>query len=67
MPADRPHDEQRTTAAVLAASSWPAVVEPVFPATGWAERLEHAAALDGGAWAAWCDGRAAEHVAVIRL
>ncbi|GAA3540420.1 glycosyltransferase [Aeromicrobium flavum] len=65
VPADRPHDEQRTTAAVLAATHWPAVVEPVFPDTGWAERLDRAAALDGGAWAAWCDGRAAERFAEV--
>jgi hypothetical protein len=65
VPASRPHDEQGTTARVLASGRWPAVVEPVFPATGWAERLERAAGLNGREWAAWCDGRAAERFAEV--
>lgn len=65
IPADRPHDEQRTTASVLAGETWPALVEPEFPATGWAERLERAARLDGRGWARWCDGDAPERFAAL--
>lgn len=67
VPADRPHDEQRTTAAVLRGSSWPALVERRFPADGWAERLERVAAYDGSAWARWVDGAAAERFAQVVL
>jgi hypothetical protein len=31
--------------------------------TGWAERLAEVAALDGRAWADWCDGHAANRLA----
>ncbi|SKB09044.1 glycosyltransferase [Aeromicrobium choanae] len=65
VPADRPHDEQRTTARALAAGPWPVVVEPEFPATGWADRLERAAGLDGSVWSRWCDGRAPERFAAL--
>ncbi|MET1133179.1 MAG: glycosyltransferase [Aeromicrobium sp.] len=65
IPADRPHDEQRTTARALAAGAWPVLVEPEFPTTGWAERLERAAGLDGARWARWCDGRAPERFATL--
>lgn len=65
IPADRPHDEQRSTASVLAGETWPALVEPEFPATGWAERLERAAGLDGSRWARWCDGHAPERFAAL--
>ncbi len=63
VPQERPHAEQATTASVLAGGDWPVVVEPVAPTDGWAERLEHAAALDGSAWSRWCDGHAAERFA----
>lgn len=63
LPQRRPHDEQATTAAVLADGGWPVVVEPTWPAGGWAVRLERAAALDGTRWSAWCDGKAASRFA----
>jgi hypothetical protein len=63
IPAERPHDEQRTTARVLSTGDWPVVVEPEFPMYGWAERLVTARQLDGGRWSSWCDGKAAERIA----
>jgi hypothetical protein len=63
VPQQRPHAEQTTTATVLAEGDWPVVVEPTFPGDGWADRLDRAAALDGSAWARWCDGHAAERFA----
>ena len=62
VPADRPHDEQRTTARVLAAGPWPVVVEHEFPLWGWAERLGSARRLDGALWSGWCDGKAADRI-----
>lgn len=59
IPAQRPHDEQATTAAVLEAGPWPALVLPSFPNTGWPQLLEQAAVMDGNDWHDWCDGRAA--------
>jgi hypothetical protein len=59
IPAARPHDEQVTTARVLACEDVPAVVRGAFPERGWADLLDRAAALDGNRWHAWCDGRAA--------
>lgn len=59
VPGGRPHDEQRTTASVLASGPWPVEVEQAFPTSGWAERLAAVAAQDGSAWQSWCDGRAA--------
>lgn len=58
VPQDRPHDEQRTTAGVLARGGWPAVVHEHWPDVGWDARLARASALDGGRWGSWCDGRA---------
>ena len=63
VPAPRPFDEQQTTGRALAAGPWPCRVEGHFPATGWSARLAEVAALDGQAWAGWCDGRAAERLA----
>lgn len=65
IPQDRPHAEQRTTAGVLDAGPWPAIARSSFPATGWAELLEQARALDGSAWAGWCDGGAAARAAEV--
>ncbi|MFL6109715.1 MAG: glycosyltransferase [Marmoricola sp.] len=62
---DRPHDEQRTTAAVLAAGPWPVEVEDTFPGDGWTDRLERVAALDGTAWQGWCDGLEADRFAAL--
>jgi len=65
VPQDRPHHEQVTTASVLRNGDWPVEVEGRFPTEGWAARLAAVAALDGGRWAAWCDGRAAERFAAV--
>jgi hypothetical protein len=65
LPQDRPHDEQRTTARVLADGPWPVVVEHAFPAGGWPERLRTAAALDGTTWDGWCDGLAVQRFATL--
>jgi predicted glycosyltransferase len=63
IPAQRPFDEQHTTASALAAGPWPALVLPAFPETGWPDLLERAAALDGSRWDRWCDGLAARRFA----
>ena len=55
VPAERPFDEQRTTASVLS-DGWPAVVCDEVPTTGWRELLHRALDLDGEAWERWCDG-----------
>lgn len=65
IPQERPHDEQRCTAAVLDDERWPALVQPQWPTTGWPALLERAAALDAGAWHAWNDGRGAERAAAV--
>jgi hypothetical protein len=61
VPQDRPHDEQRVTAGFLRAPAWPAVVEDAVAA----DHLDAARALDGSAWAGWCDGRAADRFAEV--
>jgi hypothetical protein len=67
LPQSRPHDEQRTTAEVLA-GGWPALVHHRWPAAGeWADVLERAAALDPARWSGWCDGRAADRFADVVL
>lgn len=58
VPQDRPHDEQRSTADVLARGGWPVVVREQWPDVAWGARLDRAAALDGELWESWCDGRA---------
>ncbi len=65
IPAERPHDEQATTAAVLAAGGWPALVTPTFPDSGWPQLLARAAGLDGRRWRGWCDGAAAQRFAEV--
>lgn len=62
VPAARPFDEQGATGRALATGEWPARVEKHFPRTGWSERLEHVAALDGRQWRRWCDGHAADRM-----
>ncbi|MCW2796842.1 glycosyltransferase [Nocardioides sp.] len=63
LPQERPHDEQRVTAAILADGDWPAVVRESWPTHGWSELLGHASGLDGSLWTEWCDGRAAQRFA----
>lgn len=65
VPADRPHEEQATTASVLAGPDWPALVLPAFPEDGWPGLLDRAAALDGRRWEGWCDGGAAVRLAAL--
>ncbi|MBF4635516.1 glycosyl transferase [Agreia pratensis] len=66
IPESRPHDEQVTTASVLAGSSrWPAIVRWGFPETGWSALLEEASALDGDLWRTWNDGHGAQAAAAV--
>ncbi|NPC98985.1 glycosyltransferase [Nocardioides sp. zg-DK7169] len=65
VPQERPHEEQRVSAAAIRAGGWPVLVEQDLPTTGWAERLTRAAALDGTRWATWCDGAAAQRFAAV--
>lgn len=63
IPAARPHEEQVTTASVLASSGYPVVLLDGFPGEGWPQLLERAASLDGDTWETWCDGLGAERFA----
>ncbi len=63
LPQARPHAEQRTTATALNAGGWPVTVCEQWPDAGWPDRLSRTAALDGGRWSSWCDGRAAQRFA----
>jgi len=65
LPAARPHDEQATTAAALAAGGWPVEVAQTLPAAGWPTRLERLRGLDGRRWVDWCDGDAAGRAAEV--
>jgi hypothetical protein len=66
IPEARPHEEQATTASVLAGSSrWPAVVRWSFPETGWPALLDEAAQLDGTLWQNWNDGLGARGAAAV--
>jgi len=66
VPEDRPHDEQYAMARALAASAMPVtVVSPGDGVDDWARLVRDTAALDGAAWAAWCDGEAARRAAAV--
>lgn len=65
VPQPRPFDEQRTTADVLRAPEWPAVVLDELPSHGWSDILAEASQLDGEQWARWCDGRAPHRIAAV--
>jgi hypothetical protein len=66
IPEARPHEEQVTTASVLAGSRrWPALVRWGFPVTGWPALLEEAVGLDGGLWESWNDGTGARMAAAV--
>lgn len=65
VPQTRPHEEQVTSAAALAAGGWPVAVLPALPETGWPDLLERAARLDGSAWSSWCDGGAVGRFAAL--
>ncbi|WP_017933692.1 glycosyltransferase [Nocardioides sp. Iso805N] len=65
IPARRPHDEQLRTAAALEQGPWPVSVRAEWPLQDWASLLHTTAALDGEAWASWCDGLAASRFAAI--
>lgn len=66
LPQQRPHREQATTAAALAAG-WPVVVRERWPTVGWGALLEEAAGLDATRWEQWCDGGAADRFADVVL
>jgi hypothetical protein len=63
IPAERPFAEQATTASLLEAQDWPAIVRRQFPDRGWPELLCRAVRLDGSRWQRWCDGHAADRFA----
>lgn len=68
VPQERPHDEQRTSAAALAADGrLPVVVLEEFLDDGWTDVLERAATLDGAGWAVWNDGQGARRLADVVL
>lgn len=67
VPARRPHDEQDATAATLAGGPFPVVVLPTLRHHDWPRLLDRVAALDGRAWASWCDGGAARRFADVVL
>ncbi|CUR57959.1 conserved hypothetical protein [metagenome] len=64
IPADRPHDEQRTTARALS-HDWPALVIEDPDVADWSQVLDQARALDIHPWQRWCDGRAGERFAAV--
>jgi hypothetical protein len=64
VPAARPFDEQRVTAAALL-DGWPAVVVDAVPDTGWGDLLDEALLLDGEGWSEWCDGEAPTRIAEV--
>ncbi|UTT67332.1 hypothetical protein NMQ01_06355 [Janibacter sp. CX7] len=67
IPQIRPFWEQHVTARALRAPRWPATVLDTLPRRGWTDLLERTAGLDGSAWSAWCDDRAASRfVQVVR-
>lgn len=68
IPQERPHDEQRTSAAALGADGrLPVVVLDEFLDDGWSDVLDRAAALDGVGWAVWNDGKGARRLAELVL
>ncbi|RZI95176.1 MAG: hypothetical protein EOO67_03090 [Microbacterium sp.] len=68
IPQERPHDEQRTSAAALAADGrLPVVVLQEFADDGWPDVLDHVAGLDGCAWQRWNDGQGARRLAAVVL
>ncbi|MFC6152214.1 hypothetical protein [Nocardioides yefusunii] len=64
VPAERPFDEQATTAHVVA-ENLPAVLVGDTAGTAWDDVVRRAAALDGNDWEGWCDGRAVDRFATI--
>lgn len=62
VPGERPHEEQRTTAAVLAAGPWPVVVRDNAVEALAPSAIEEASTLDGSGWETWCDGRAPQRM-----
>lgn len=68
IPQERPHDEQRTSAAALSADGrFPVVVLEEFLERGWGDVLERVAGLDGATWSRWNDGAGARRLAEVVL
>ncbi len=68
VPQERPHDEQRTTAAALQADGrLPVVVAEVPADDDWATLLEQAVRRDGRDWEVWNDGKGAARAADVVL
>lgn len=65
VPQARPHEEQLTSAAALAAGGWPVTVLPALPESGWPDLLERTADQDGARWSSWVDGGAAGRFAAL--
>ncbi|WP_371030541.1 glycosyltransferase [Pseudoclavibacter sp. JSM 162008] len=66
VPQPRPHDEQITSARVLAATpNLPVIVAETFDRDDWAGLLDAASELDGRQWATWNDGGGALRAAAL--
>jgi len=65
LPQERPYGEQRANAAALTRAGL-AVVREAWPAAEqWSDLLTETAALDGGRWKQWSDGRGAARAAAV--
>jgi hypothetical protein len=65
VPEPRPHEEQVTTARVLANGAWPVTVVGDPDAADWSKVLERTRLLDGEAWSPWCDDHAGDRFAAV--
>ena len=63
VPQPRPHDEQVTTAAALAAAGFPVLVLDDFAADDWSALLDRALALPAAGWSRWNDSLGATRAA----
>lgn len=65
IPEARPHEEQSTTAEILAAARLAIVVRSVPPATDWPGLLQSALELGGDQWPVWSSGTGAQAAAEV--